>query len=263
MSDSIDAEFADRVVTVTMNEPERGNPLSRDDYLAIYDALQAARDTDARCVVLQGAGDAFSSGFDVESMGETDVDDGSIHDSIEQIQRHEHRLVREIITHPLPVIGKIDGPAIGDAAGFAIACDIPLASERTRIGFSHVRFGLSMDCGISYVLPRLVGRGLAMELTMTGRIVDGDRARELGLVNHVFPTDEFEERADQIVSEIATGPPIALQHIKELVRTSHETSLEDALANEATRQAIVFETEDYKRAVEALQDGEEPEFRGR
>jgi enoyl-CoA hydratase/carnithine racemase len=262
MSDSIDTEFADRVVTITMDEPERGNPLSRDDYLAIYDALQAARDTEARCIVLEGAGDAFSSGFDVESMGESDAEGGSVHDTVEQIQRHEHRLAREIITHPLPVIGKIDGPAIGDAAGFAIACDVPLASERTRIGFSHVRFGLSMDCGISYVLPRLVGRGLAMELTMTGRIVDGDRARDLGLVNHVFPTDEFEDRADEIVAEIANGPPIALKHIKELIRTSHETSLDDALANEATRQTIVFETEDYQRAVEALRNGEEPEFRG-
>lgn len=262
MSDSIDTEFADRVVTITMNEPERQNPLSRDDYLAIYDALQAARDTEARCIVLQGAGDAFSSGFDVESMGESESEDGTLHETAEQIQRHEHRLVREIITHPLPVIGKIDGPAVGDAAGIAIACDIPLASERTRIGFSHVRFGLSMDCGISYVLPRLVGRGLAMELTMTGRIVDGDRARELGLVNHVFPTDEFEDRTDEIVSEIATGPPIALQHIKQLIRTSHETTLDDALANEATRQTIVFETDDYQRAVKALRDGEEPEFRG-
>jgi len=101
-----------------------------------------------------------------------------------------------------------------------------------------------------------------MELTMTGRIVDGDRARDLGLVNHVFPTDEFEDRADEIVAEIANGPPIALKHIKELIRTSHETSLDDALANEATRQTIVFETEDYQRAVEALRNGEEPEFRG-
>lgn len=263
MADTIDAVFDDRVVTITMNEPERQNPLSRDDYLAMFDALRAARDTEARCVVLAGAGDAFSSGFDVESMGESESEAESLHETAERIQHHEHRLVREIVAHPLPVIGKIDGPAVGDAAGLAIACDIPLASDRTRIGFSHVRFGLSMDCGISYLLPRLVGRGLAMELAMTGRIVDGERASELGLVNHVFPTDEFEERADEIVSAIATGPPIALQHIKHLVRTGHESSLEDALANEATRQTIVSETEDYERALEALRDGAEPTFHGR
>lgn len=263
MSDRIVTQLTDSVLTVTMNDPDSQNPLSRDDYLAIRDALRAARDGDVRCIVLEGAGDAFSSGFDIESMGESGADDDLLHENVRQIQSHEHDLVQEIMTHPRPVVGKIDGPAIGDAAGFAIACDVPLASERTKIGFTHVRFGLSMDCGISYLLPRLVGRGLAMELAMTGRIIDGERAAELGLVNHVFPTDEFEERADEIVDRIATGPPIALEHVKYLVRTGSESSLDEALANEATRQTIVFDTEDYERAAAALREGEEPTFHGR
>ncbi|THE66332.1 enoyl-CoA hydratase [Salinadaptatus halalkaliphilus] len=263
MSDRIRTAETDGVVTITMDDPERMNPLSREDYLGIYDALRAARTTDATCVVLEGAGEAFSAGFDVESMGEGAGGDEPLHENVGEIRRHEHSVVQEIITHPLPVIGKIDGPAVGDAAGFAIACDIPLASERTKIGFSHVRFGLSMDCGISYVLPRLVGRGLAMELAMTGRIVDGERANELGLVNHVFPTDEFETRADEIVETIASGPPIALEHIKYLIRTGQTASLEAALENEAARQTIVFDTEDYEHAVEALQNDEKPTFEGR
>lgn len=262
MSARISSDLENGVVTITMDDPARNNPLVREDYLAMVDAFRAAREGDARCVVLEGAGDAFSAGYDIDAMDDTD-DAASFHDHIAAIQAHEHALTREIRTHPLPTVAKVDGPAIGDAAGFAIACDVSLASERTRIGFSHVRFGLSLDCGVSYTLPRLVGEGLAMELALTGRIIDGEEAAAIGLVNHAFPTAAFEERADEIVDDIAAGPPVALKYIKQLIRDGHRADIESALSNEALRQAAVFETDDHRRAVEALQAGETPEFEGR
>jgi enoyl-CoA hydratase/carnithine racemase len=263
MSERLLVDREDGVFTITLNDPERKNPLSRELDLEIYEALRDARDTDARCIVLQGAGDAFSSGADIDDMGHDDTWEKPPHARQETIQGHEHKVPEEIITHPLPVISKIDGPAIGDGAAFALACDVPLASERARIGFSQARFGLTLDCAASYVLPRLVGRGLAMELALTGRIVDGERAKELGLVNHVFPDDEFEERAAEIVEEIATGPPVAHRHTKWLVRNSLDSSLDQALWNEANSQTIVGATEDYDEAAEALREGREPEFEGR
>ena len=267
MAAEIRTSLEDGAYTVTMDEPERGNPLSRENYLTMSAALAEAESTDARCVVVEGAGDAFSTGADIESLG----DDGgdatdrvpTLDERVRTIQDHEHSLVRDLITHPLPTVAKIDGAAIGDGACVGLACDLPLASERARIGLSHVRFGLSMDCAASYLLPRLLGRGMAMELALTGRIVDGERAEEMGLVNHVYPDDDFEERADELVDELATGPPIAQRHIKRLIRRGYDRELDDVLADEATSPVVAADTEDYARAAEALRRGEEPEFVGR
>lgn len=262
MSDRITSEQADGVVTVTMDDPERNNPLRREDYLAMRDAFRAAREGDARCVVLRGAGDAFSSGFDVEAMDPGHAS-GSLAERVEAIQAHEHALAREILTHPLPTVALVDGPAIGDAAGFALACDIQLASERARVGFSHVRLGLGLDCGLSYTLPRRVGWGTAVELAATGRIVDGETAAEMGLVTRTVPDGAFAERADELVAEIATGPPVALRNIKASLLHGADADLDAALRDEAFRQAITLDTEDHGRAVAALGSDERPEFEGR
>lgn len=262
MAADVLTRFSDGTFTITMSEPERGNPLSRGTYRDLCAALDAARDTDARCLVLEGAGDAFSTGADIEDLG-GEAEPPPLDERVETIQTHEHRFARELITHPLPSVGKIDGPAIGDGACFGLACDIPLASERARIGFSHARFALSMDCAGSYVLPRLVGRGVAMELALTGEIVDGQRAHELGLVNHVFPDETFEAEANAIVEDLATGAPVAQKHIKRLIREGYDRELETVLHEEATSQVVASDTEDYDRAAEALRQGEEPTFVGR
>ena len=262
MAAEIHTELSDGAFTITMDEPDRGNPLSRRAYRELCAALEEARETDARCLVLEGAGDAFSTGADIEDLG-TEEEPPSLDERVETIQTHEHRFAKELIEHELPTVSKVDGAAIGDGACFALACDIPLASERTRIGFSHARFALSMDCAGSYVLPRLVGRGVAMELALTGKIIDGERAHELGLVNHVYPDDEFEQRADELVEELATGAPIAQKQIKRLVRRGYDRELDDVLHEEATSQVVAADTEDYDRAAKALRAGEQPEFEGR
>ena len=264
MSHIVETDVGDGVYTIRFADPERGNPLSRETYRAACDALDDATETDARCIVLEGAGDAFSTGFDIDSMGSDDEadPDETLDDHIEEIQQNEHRLVEALITHPLPTVAKIDGAAIGDGACVGLACDIPLASERARIGFSQARFALSLDCGASYLLPRLVGRGMAMELALTGKIVDGERAADLGLVNHVYPDDAFEARAEEIVDALATGPPIAQKHIKRLVRRGDQRDIETALHEEATSQVVAGDTQDYDRAAEALRQGEEPTFEG-
>jgi enoyl-CoA hydratase/carnithine racemase len=262
MAATVETDLSGGVFTVTMSEPERDNPLSRATYRDLCAALEQARETDARCLVLEGAGDAFSTGADIEDLGGED-EPPALDERLETIQTHEHRFAEELITHELPTVSKVDGPAIGDGACFALACDIPLASERARIGFSHARFALSMDCAGSYVLPRLVGRGVAMELALTGEILDGERAHELGLVNHVYPDGEFEARADEVIEKLATGAPVAQKHIKRLIRRGYDRDLEDALHEEAASQVVAADTEDYDRAAEALRAGEEPTFEGR
>jgi enoyl-CoA hydratase/carnithine racemase len=102
-----------------------------------------------------------------------------------------------------------------------------------------------------------------MELALTGEILDGERAHELGLVNHVYPDGEFEARADEVIEKLATGAPVAQKHIKRLIRRGYDRDLEDALHEEAASQVVAADTEDYDRAVEALRAGEEPTFEGR
>ncbi len=266
MSNIVETAVADGVFTILLDNPDRGNALSRESYRAITDALEAATETDARCVVVEGAGDTFCTGFDIESMGsddeaEADPDD-TPDDHVEAIQANEHTMIEALITHPLPTVAKIDGAAIGDGACLGLACDIPLASDRARIGFSQARFALSMDCGGSYLLPRLVGRGMAMELALTGKVLHGDEAAEMGLVNHVYPDDEFEAQAGDLIEQLATGPPIAQKHIKRLIRKGSERDVGDALHAEATSQMIAGSTNDYDRAADALRAGEEPTFEG-
>lgn len=262
MSDRITTDRTDGVVTVTMDEPERDNPLRREEYRAIRDAFRAARGSDARCVVLRGAGDAFSSGFDVEAMDADHAAD-PLPERVAAIRGNEQALAAEILTHPLPTIAAVDGPAIGDAAGFALACDIQVASERARIGFSHVRLGLGLDCGLSYTLPRRVGWGTAVELATTGRIVDGGTAAELGLVTRTVPDAAFDARVDELVDAIAGGPPVALRSIKAALLHGADADLDAALRDEAFRQAVALDTEDHARAVAALGSDERPEFEGR
>lgn len=263
MADRVRTEVTDGTFSIIMDYPARGNALTRETYRAMNAALADAAETDARCVVLEGAGDAFSTGADIEELGDGEDSEGPLDQRVRTIQDNEQRLAKSLVTHPLPTVAKIDGPAIGDGACFALACDIPLASERARIGFSHVRFALSMDCAGSYVLPRLIGRGMAMELALTGRIIDGRRAHELGLVNHVYPNEEFEASANEIIEELATGPPIAQRHIKRLVRRGYDRELDDVLEAEASSQVVAANTDDYNHAAEALRNDEEPTFEGR
>jgi len=142
-------------------------------------------------VVLERSGDAFTAGGDVEMLREHLDAQPPAPDRDRPVRANEHATVQRLVEYPLPTVAKVDGLALGDGANLAIACDVPLASERTRIAFSHVRFGLSMDTGDSYLLPRVVGRGMAKELAYTGHVVDAEEAHELGLVNHVYPVESF------------------------------------------------------------------------
>ena len=262
-TDGILTSLEDRVYTITLNEPERYNPLSRARYAAIGDALDEADATDARCVVIEGAGEAFSSGGDMESTDEEPDEPPSIEDDVAEIQAHENGVVGRVVEFPMPTVAKVDGLALGDGAALGLACDLTLASERTRIAITHVRFGLSMDAAASWLLPRFVGEKAAKELALTGRMVESDEALDLGLVNHVYPVDEFEARADEVIDRLGRGPPLALRHIKRLVGDGLDRSLEDALREEAFVQAAMFRTDDFAEGVRAFREDRRPEFRGR
>jgi enoyl-CoA hydratase/carnithine racemase len=254
--------FDDGVATIRLDEPERRNALSAELAAEIRDALAEIDESEARCVVVESEGDAFSAGGDVDLMREQLQSDGTVDEQVRTLERTTSETIARLTTFPLPTVAKVDGIAFGAGANLAIACDLQLASDDAAIGFGFRQVGLSVDAGTSYLLPRLVGENVAKELVFTGELVEADRALDLGLVNRVYPTEEFEARADAFVERIATGPTVALRHAKRLLGEGFDKSIERAMSDEATAQGIVFGTDDHEEGVRAFLEDREPEFEG-
>lgn len=253
----------DDVGTITLNDPSRKNPLSVEMKEGIIEAIEYLDREDIRCVVMQGAGDAFCAGGDIDQMKQSFEDGSGSGDTMNRSHRLSNEIVRGITSLPVPVIMKIDGAAAGGGAGVALAGDIRLASDRATFGFTFRHVGLSIDDGMSYHLPKIVGLGKSKELVFKGKTVGAAKARELGLVQQVYPAEEFEERCDEFIEDIATGPTKSIGLMKQLVNRSGEKSLEQALEDELATQKIALASSDHREGIEAFLEGREPEFTGR
>ena len=265
LGEAVLLEVEDGVARVTLNQPDRRNALSAEIADGIVAALKEIEDagTDVRCVVFEGAEGAFSAGGDIDRMVEGLESDVPADERVRRLERSTNAVIGRVANLSVPTVAAVDGPAVGAGANLAIACDVQLASERAVFGFVFRQVGLSIDSGTSYLLPRLVGENVAKELVLTGEIVDADRALEIGLVNHVYGESEFDDRVDEFVEKITSGPPIALRHANRLVGEGLEKSLEQAMTDEATAQGIVYETADHAEGVEAFFEDRDPEFEGR
>lgn len=262
LGDAVRLEREDGVARIVLNEPDRRNALSVEISTGVREALREIEGSDARCVVVEGAGGAFSAGGDVEAMMERQRDDRSLDDAVRHIVRDTGRCIQRVAECELPTVAKIDGPAFGAGANLAVACDVQLMSEEARIGFGFRQVGLAVDSGTSYLLPRIVGDNVAKELVFTGELVDAERALDLGLVNRVYPAEEFDDRAAEFVGRIAAGPTVALRTSKRLLRRGPEGTLATAIEHEADAQAAVFESADHAEGVAAFAEGRSPEFEG-
>ncbi|ELY43469.1 enoyl-CoA hydratase-related protein [Natronorubrum sulfidifaciens] len=254
---------ADGPATITLDQPDRRNALSEAIATGISEALDEIEGSDARCVLLEGSGGSFSAGGDIERMVEGIQRDVPIDERVRALERSTNELIGRLVSVPIPTIALVDGAAVGAGANLALACDMQLASERAAFGFVFRQVGLSVDAGTSYLLPRVVGENVAKELVLTGDIIGADRAHELGLVNHVYDTDEFDEAVETFVEKIVSGPPVALRHANRLLGEGLEKSLEQALTDEAVAQGIAFATDDHEEGVTAFFEDREPEYEGR
>lgn len=266
MSDSEDAvlvDIADGIATVTLNNPGMRNALTED----VSDGLVAAMDTvsgsDARVVVIEGAGSAFCAGGDINTMMEGLSTDVPAHRKATEIMKGLHRAIERIVRCPLPTVAKIDGQAFGAGASLAIACDIQVARADVEMSFAFRKVGLAVDSGTSWMLPRLVGENTAKRLVLTGEVFTAEEAAEMGVVTDAVPEDEFADRAAEIVAEIATGPTVGLQISKRLLRQNANKSLTEALDDEATAQALALGTRDHQEGASAFMEGRDAEFEGR
>ncbi|WP_247731060.1 enoyl-CoA hydratase/isomerase family protein [Halovivax limisalsi] len=244
----------DPIATVVISNPERRNAISREDAQALADAFREIdADDSVRAAVLTGEGDAFCAGIDVTSVeGEPTAD---------LIDRSFHAAVREIATCSVPVVARLDGPAVGAGASLAVACDLVYADADARIGFSFVRIGLTADTGATWLLPRLVDTQTAFELLASGRILDAPEAADLGLVTET--TTDLDAVVDDRVTDLANGPTRAISSIRRLVRRASSNTLEEQLEAEARAQLEAYHTADSSEGMAAFLEDREPAFEGR
>lgn len=263
-NDRVRLDVDDGIGRITLDDPDRMNAMSMAMKRGLLDALAEVEASDARCVVIEGAGRAFSAGGDIDQMRERiDADPGEIMDDLGETIGLTNEITTTVFGFPVPVVALVDGPAVGAGAALTLASDVKLASDRAKVGFVFRHIGLSIDAGTSYLLPRVVGIDAAKELALTGRIVDAEEALDLGLLTRVYPAEEFDERAGEFVAEIADGPTRALGHIKRLINGGLEKSLDQALDDEAMTQSVLATSEDHREGVEAFLDDRDPEFVGR
>jgi enoyl-CoA hydratase/carnithine racemase len=249
------------IARLTLTDPQRRNALSVELANGVIAALDSLEGTDTRCVVIEGQGPAFSAGGDVEAMVERADTDQPLDDAVRHVITNTGRCVQRVYECAFPTVAKVTGPAFGAGGNLAIACDVLLFHEDAQIGFGFRNVGLAVDSGTSYLLPRIVGENTALELVYTGELLDADRAAALGLANHVYDDEEFEERAEAMIEEIATGPSVALRTSKRLLR-ANDSSLQQAIRHEASAQAAVFDSDDHAEGVSAFVEKRDPEFSG-
>jgi enoyl-CoA hydratase/carnithine racemase len=254
--------FADGVASVTLNRPERKNPLTFESYAELRDTFRAlvyAREVKA--VVIAGAGGNFSSGGDVhEIIGPlTERDMPGLLD----FTRMTGDLVKAMRACPQPIIAALDGVCVGAGAIVAMASDIRIATPATRTAFLFTRVGLAgCDMGACAILPRIIGQGRASELLFTGRMMTSEEGERWGFHNRIVPSEGVLEEALALARSLASGPTFAHGITKTQLNTEWAVSLDVAIEMEAQAQAICMSTQDFRRAFEAFAAKRTPEFRG-
>jgi enoyl-CoA hydratase/carnithine racemase len=244
----------DGVRTLTLNRPHRKNAIDARLWRVLADALRAAgRDDGVRALVITGAGGAFCSGADI-GTGE------DVH------PRHKlHRLSDVALAlHELavPTVAKVTGVAVGAGWNLALGCDLVVATPESRFCQIFAKRGLSVDLGGSWLLPKLVGLQQAKRLVLLGDMIDAAEAHTLGLVTWLSPADEIDAFVDDLTGRLAAGPPFALAQSKALLNDGADSTLQQALANEARAQPGNFATADSGEAYAAFAAKRPPEFTG-
>ncbi|MEZ5557270.1 MAG: enoyl-CoA hydratase/isomerase family protein [Pseudomonadales bacterium] len=246
---------------LTLNRPEALNAMSRTMMLELQHYFgELYTDHSVRVVILRGAGRGFCAGLDLKEE-RTDEPAGAVTGL--RVQRRVSEIVMRMRRAPQPIISLIHGPASGGGFALALASDIRLAGPKARMNAAFIRIGLTAcDVGVSYFLPRLVGSALASELLLTGRFIDAERARSVGLVSDVVAEDQLAAAGRAIAGEILGNSPVGVRLTKECLNMSVDAgSLEAVIAMEDRQQILVSTTGDMREGVSAFLEKRAPDYK--
>ena len=253
-------QFADGVATITLNRPERKNPLTFESYAELRDTFRALTDArDVKVVVIRGQGGNFCSGGDVHNIigPLTKMDDAGLL----EFTTMTGDLVKAIRACPQPIIAAVEGVCAGAGAILAMASDIRFASLSAKTAFLFTRVGLSgADMGACAILPRIIGHGRAAELLFTGRSMSADEGLAWGFWNRVV--EDVLAEANALAMQLASGPTFAHAMTKRQLDAEWHVSINQAITMEAEAQAVCMKTRDFHRAYEAFAAKRKPEFQG-
>ncbi|MCW2572264.1 MAG: enoyl-CoA hydratase family protein [Frankiales bacterium] len=258
-----DFAVADRVATVTLNRPEKLNPLTFESYADLRDLLhELPHRGDSDVLVIRGEGKAFCAGGDVqEIIGELIAMEPR---DLIRFTRMTGEVIQAMRECPIPIIAGIQGIAAGAGSVIALAADFRVVAESGRFAFLFTRVGLSGgDMGAAWLLPRIVGVGRATSLLMLGDTIDATTADRYGLVSELVADDELDGAVTRLARRLADGPTLAFSHTKALITRELETSLSAAIELDAMTQALLMTTADHKEFHAAFTEKRPPVWTGR
>jgi enoyl-CoA hydratase len=252
-------EIRDRIALVTVNRPEKRNPLNLDTIVELDDCFTRLKDNaDVGAVILTGAGDkAFVAGADINRLAD-----------LEPLRGRDWAVRGQVAFEKIerlgkPVIAAINGWALGGGLELAMACHLRIAADAARMGQPEIKLGITPGYGGTQRLPRLVGQGRALEMLLTGDPIDAAEAWRIGLVNHVVPAAELLEKAREIAARMLKNSAVALSLTLETVERGLNMSLPEAMAWEAAQFGLSGASQDSKEGVRAFLEKREPRFEGR
>jgi enoyl-CoA hydratase/carnithine racemase len=251
-----------KVATITLDRPDKKNPLTFDSYAELADLFRAAaKEKAVKAFVICGAGGNFCSGGDVFEIIEPLVKMATA--ELLAFTRMTGEVIKAMRACPQPIVAAIDGVCAGAGAILAMASDLRLGTSTAKVAFLFNRVGLAgCDMGACAMLPRIIGQGRAAELLYTGRVLAGEEAERWGFFNRLASPDTVLAQAQQLAAELAAGPTFANGMTKRMLEMEWAMSVESAIEAEAVAQALCMETEDFARAFRAFAAKQKPVFEG-
>lgn len=263
MSNFLLYEQSGHIVTLTMNQPEKRNPLTGNtavaEFVAAIDRIRD--DTSVRVVIVTGNGPSFSAGGDIAAMKVQSGDTVSMMRLRQDYLRGIQRLPLALFNLEVPVIAAVNGHAIGAGLDLACMCDLRICSDKAKFAESFVKLGIIPGDGGAWLLQRIIGLSRAAEMSFTGDTIDAQQALAWNLVSKVVAPEELLQAANELANRIAVNPPHALRLTKRLMRESIHGSLSSVLELSAVYQAVSHKTDDHREAVNAFMEKRPASFK--